>query len=573
MTAGWSIRDARDAIRDTLAPPRRSIRIVSKQNGSAPHPLPLPARLPALIAERAASAAAAAEHVPPTLPPAAAPTTVSRAAAAWRTVVVAARIAPLVASFVRDHRRWLVGGGPVPRSATFHARRAERLVRTFGALGPTFVKLAQLLGARADLVPEPYLGALGTLSDQVPPVSPDAVARVIEESYGAPPERVFEWFDTVPLAAASLGQVHRARWHGEEVVVKVLRPGVERLVAADVRAADRLLALAERYLPGPHLRGLRNATREFGVRVWEEMDFRHEAANAQAVRANFLARGGVIVPRVEPSLVRRRALVMEYAPGTRIDRLQPQVAAGRIDAQELVRRVIELYMRMMLVDGFFHADPHPGNLLVQDDGTIVIVDFGMVVPVAKTLRRQLARTAFAGIRRDADGLVDGFYALGVVGPEADRTVLRELVDALLEVAYAPDTTSVDRIALLADRVMHTLYRFPVTLPSDLVYFARTAALIEGLGARYDARFNGVTFASPVALRLQREIAASLREPGETDLAFLGADLDVLGAALGTALGGVLGGALGEIVGAVASAGRQVMDFLDRLFPPSHNGKH
>jgi predicted unusual protein kinase regulating ubiquinone biosynthesis (AarF/ABC1/UbiB family) len=528
-------------------------------------------------------------HEAPVVLPAAAPaTTVHPLVAWWRTVVVAWRVAPLVASFVRDHRSRLVAGDPVPRTEAFHVRRAERLVVTLGRLGPTFIKLAQLLGARADLVPEPYLAALGTLSDRAPTVPLAAVRRTIERELGAPPEELFEQFDPTPIAAASLGQVHRARWRGEEVVVKVLRPGVESLVAADVRAAGRLLALAERWFPNPHLRGLRNALREFGVRIWEELDFRHEAANAEAMRANFAGRVAVAVPRVEPSLVRRRVLVLEYMRGTRIDRLQDLVAAGKLDAAELVRRVIELYMRMMLVDGFFHADPHPGNLLYREPapgesgggfGTIVVLDFGMVVPVSRELRRRLARTAFAGIRGDAEGLAEGFYSLGIVDPRADRAIIRALVDALLEVAYSKGTTARDRIELLADRVMSTLYDFPVTLPGDLVYFARTAALIEGLGARYDTKFNGVTFASPVALRLRREISAALREPGESELAFLGGEFDVIGAALTTALGGAVGGALGdalgEIAGTVYAVGREVVDFLGELVAPllgSGNGK-
>ncbi|MBV9881278.1 MAG: AarF/ABC1/UbiB kinase family protein, partial [Gemmatirosa sp.] len=431
----------------------------------------VPANVPANVS--APAGAFVWDDAPVAIPEPAAPIEARPLAAAWRTVTVTLRVAPIVASFVRDRRRWLFWGGPVPRTSAFHARRAEHIVRTLGRLGPAFIKLAQLFAARADLVPEPYLGALGALADQVPTVPVDAVRRVITTEYGEPPETLFESFDPVPLAAASLGQVHRARWRGQEVVVKVLRPGVEALVAADVHVADRLLGLAERWVPNPHTRGVRTAAREFGVRVWEEMDFRHEAANAAVMHANFAGRPGVAVPRVIHALTRRRAMVMEYMRGTRIDRLQKQVAAGTVDAQDLVRRVIELYMRMMLVDGFFHADPHPGNLMFDDStpgGTIVVLDFGMVVPVPRRQRRLLARTAFAGIQRDVEGLVDGFFALGLVEPGADRAILHDLVETLLEVAYTPDTTALDRMALLADRVMTTLYRYPVTLPSDLVYF-------------------------------------------------------------------------------------------------------
>lgn len=472
----------------------------------------------------------------------------------FRTLAVSARLAPLVASFVRDHRRWLVGGAGVARSAEFHERRAARLVATVAALGPAFVKLAQVLGARADLIPEPYLGALATLHDQVPAIPLAEVRRIVAEQYGQPPETLFEAFDPVPLAAASLGQVHRARWNGEEVVLKVLRPGVERTVERDLRSAQAILDVAERRLATPtvarHLRGVRNVVAEFANRVGEEMDFRHEAANAEAMRANFVDRAGVTVPRVVPELVRERALVLEYMPGARIDRLHESVAAGRVRPEELVRRVIELYMRMMLVDGFFHADPHPGNLLVQDDGTIVVLDFGMVVRVEKALRRELARTAFAGIRRDPEALVDGFFALGVLEPGADRATARELVGALLEIAHTQDSSSVERMQLVADRVLHTLYGFPVTLPADLVYFARTAALIEGLGARYDARFNAVTFAAPVALKLHREVLASLREPGE------GA-LDVAGVDWATVLGRAAGEAARIVGDAVVRTGREL----------------
>ena len=437
-----------------------------------------------------------------------------------RPVVVLARLLPLVLSFVRDHRRWLVAGGPLARTEAFHRRRAERLVATTAALGPAFVKLAQVLAARADLVPEPYLTTFGKLHDQVPPVPAAVVRRTIEGAYGRPVEDVFPTFDWTPIAAASLGQVHRAEVLGRPVVVKVLRPGVERTVPRDLALAGRLLGAAERRwghtVAGAHLRGVRAAVDEFARRVGEEMDFRHEAANAEEMRERFAGRPGVAIPRVWPDLVRQRVLVLEYMPGTRIDRLQAQVAAGAIDSTALVRRVIALYTRMMLVDGFFHADPHPGNLLVQDDGTLVVLDFGMVVRVEKALRRTLARTAFAGIRRDTAGLVDGFYALGVLEPGADRRTAEALVADLLEIAHTADTSTTDRMQLVADQVMATLYQFPVTLPSDLVYFARTVALIEGLGVRYDAHFNAVTFAAPVALELRSEIMASLREPGEPD---------------------------------------------------------
>jgi predicted unusual protein kinase regulating ubiquinone biosynthesis (AarF/ABC1/UbiB family) len=371
------------------------------------------------------------------------------------------------------------------------------------------------------------------------------IERVILESYGRPAAELFEWFDQEPLAAASLGQVHRARLAGEDVVIKVLRPGVERLVAEDVRVALGLTRLLERWAPSAHARTLRTSVEQFALRVHEEMDFRQEAANAEAVRANFAGNRSIAIPRIVPELVRRRTLVMQYMEGTKIDALDAQVATHRLDPGLVVRRVMELYMQMMLVDGLFHADPHPGNLLVAPDGTLVLLDFGMVVRVPVGTRRALVRTAFAGIRRDVEAVTEGFHALGLVAPGADRDRIRTLVELLFTVADSRSTAT-ERAQLLADEVMANLYDFPVELPGEMVYFARTAALIEGVGVRYDPRFNAALFATPVALRMRSRIVASLDmggEPVTNDLA------------------GLLGGALGAVARIVVRAGREIAGVL------------
>ena len=425
-----------------------------------------------------------------------------------RTLVILRALLPIVLSALRDRRRWIVAGAPVPRTAAFHERRAARLVAALARLGPTFVKLAQVFAGRVDLLPEPYVRALATLHDRVPPVPLEAIEREIVAAYGRRPRELFERFDEAPIAAASLGQVHRARHRGAEVVVKVLRPGVEALVAADVAAAGRILAVVEPRVRNPHVRGLRTVVEEFARRIGEEMDFRREAENAERIRANFRGNPRVRVPGVVHELTRRRVLVLEYLEGTKIDALDARVAAGALEPAAVVRAVMELYLQMMLVDGLFHADPHPGNLLVAADGTIVLLDFGMVVPVPRETRWHLVTTVFAAIRQDAEGVLAGFRALGLVTPDADEALLRELVGILLALARQR-TTATERMQLLADEVMATLYDWPVLLPSDMVYFARTAALIEGLGTRYDPRFNAIAFASPIALRMRRRIFASL----------------------------------------------------------------
>jgi predicted unusual protein kinase regulating ubiquinone biosynthesis (AarF/ABC1/UbiB family) len=473
-----------------------------------------------------------------------------------RVLVIVRHILPFVVSFLRDRHRWIIAGRPVPRTDEFHRQRAEALVAAIGTLGPTFVKLAQVFAGRADLFPEAYVRALSTLTDQVPPVPLAAVERQIIESYGKSSAEIFQRFDVQPIAAASLGQVHRASYEGREVVVKVLRPGIEELVASDVKAAAWILAILERrFATNPHVRGLRVAVEEFSLRIGDEMDFRKEADNAERIRENFRGNRHILIPRIERELVRQRVLVMEYMPGVRIDRaVSPSMVSGnglkRVRGADIVASVMELYIQMMLVDGLFHADPHPGNLLVAPDGRIIVLDFGMVVPVPRETRWHLIQTVFASIRKDVDGVVAGFEALGVIEPDADPEVVRELVRALLELAHSR-TTVPERIEmLLADQVMGTLYDWPVTLPREMVYFARAAALIEGLGVHYDPRFNPIVFAAPIALRMRRRILSSLgdqpvRDPNEWVYA--------------------LSGVLGAVAGVMTRAGRSFLSRLEAEF--------
>lgn len=432
-----------------------------------------------------------------------------------RTLYVLFRLAPFLVSFRRDSRRWIVVGRPARRTAAFHARRADALVRTVAALGPSFVKIAQIFAGRADLLPEPYLGAVSSLADRVPPVPIAGIRAQIIAAYGEPPESLFDEWDSVPVASASLGQVHRARWRGHDVAVKVLRPGAEAMVARDIAAGLRILGIAERFFTNPHLRGLRAILGEFAQRIGDEMDFRQEAAYAEEIRANFAGNPRVAIPLVHRELVRQRVLVLQFMEGRTLAQLAPLVESGHITAGTLAAGVMELYVQMMLVDGLFHADPHPGNLLWRDDGTVILLDFGLVVRVPRETRLTLVRTVFAAIRNDPTRVVDGFYALGVIQPGTPRATVERLVQILLGIAFER-TTAQERLELvqrelLAEQVLETLYDFPVVLPADMVYFARTAALIEGIGTRYDARFNAIAVAAPIALRMRRVILRSLGE--------------------------------------------------------------
>jgi len=425
-----------------------------------------------------------------------------------RVFSILARVLPTIVSFRRDVKRWVYWGAPALRDAAFHQRRATRLVRDIAALGPAFVKLAQIFAARADLVREPYLTALGSLTDQVPPVPWPELRAVLATAWGRNPDAVLEALDPVPLAAGSLGQVHRARYQGRDVVVKILRPGVEAVVTRDVRIARWLVDNVYARFPHHHVYGFRVVLDEFSRHVGEEMNFVREGAQCARMRERFSDEPRLRIPQVESALTRREVLVLEFLEGTRIDRLNDRVASGEIVPQTLVEILIESYARMMLRDGVFHADPHPGNLLVDRDGRIILLDFGMVIEVGVATRKALFETIIAAIRKDADGTAHGFFALGMVAPGTTPESMRALVAVLLNIAYS-EIAMEDKARVLADQIMRELFNWPIVLPGELVYFARTAALIEGIGGRYDRNFNSIRVASPVVLKLRRELLAAL----------------------------------------------------------------
>jgi len=427
-----------------------------------------------------------------------------------RLLTILWHLLPLAASFLRDRRRWLFFGAPVARTPAFHERRATRLLGTITHLGPSFVKLGQVFAGRADVLPEPYAEKLTSLTDQVPAAPLPAIRATMEAAWGRPVEAVLQNFEPEPIAAGSLGQVYRARYQGQQVAVKVLRPGVRELVARDIDAARKIMDRVVGWAPNVHTRAVQAVVAEFSVRVVDEMDFRREAENLKAVRANFHGNPRIRIPALVEELCGERVMVMDFVTGTRIDQLDPAVSYGGLRAETVVERLVELYVQMMLVDGFFHADPHPGNVLVAPDGALVLLDFGVVIRVPRERRKQLTDTIFAAVRSDAEGVTAGFYALGMIEPGADRERILALANVLLDLASRRTTTE-ERIDVLTVQIMDEFYNWPIRLPSDLVYFARTASLIEGIGVRYDRHFNPIQVASPVIIRMRGKLLASLSD--------------------------------------------------------------
>ena len=426
-----------------------------------------------------------------------------------RSVSVFLRFSPFAIAFLRDRRSWIVLGSPASRTPEHHQRRAERLSQRLAQFGPTFIKIAQLLSARADILPEPYLSEIGKLQDRVPPDSSEAIRGVIQAELEASADEVFEEFNDVPEAAASLGQVHRAVIQGRQVVVKVLRPDVERLVALDLDISFRLLFWVNILFPNHHVRALTNVVREFSVRVKDEMDFRLEAENLQRFQSVFSGDAKVRAPQVIEGFTTKRVLVMEYIDGTKIDRLHTHFESGRLSFRQVMNTLTSVYMRMMMVDGFMHADPHPGNLLVQDDGTLVVLDWGSVLEVPRWTREAILGVALALGREDIDGVINEMYRLGMISAEVSRGEVREAATEILRIVERAKTTNHQMIVEdVIAQLLDTFYTWPIVLPQELVYFFRTSALIEGLAFRYDAKFDGLSFIRGVVRENQVELAKS-----------------------------------------------------------------
>ena len=376
----------------------------------------------------------------------------------------------------------------------------EHLRMALEEMGTTFIKLGQILSTRADLLPAEYLIELTKLQDSAPPVAFELVQEVLVKELGQPLETAFAFFDREPLAVASIGQAHAARLHdGTDVVVKIRRPGVLEQVEEDLEILKRLAASAARHWEFANRYDLPGLAQEFSDTLRSELDYIREGQSAEAFATNFAGDPKIHIPRIFWDTTTTRVLTMERIQGTKINDLAALDRQG-IDRSALAEYATNVTLKMVCDDGFFHADPHPGNFFIEADGRIGLIDFGMVGKVDERTQELLADLLLDISREDAERLVDVFLELGVTRERVNRDFLRRDVEHLLKTYWGRALKEV-KIGQLLNEVFTVMRNHHLHLPSNLALLLKTVIMIEGLGTHLDPDFKLVSVLAPYTERL------------------------------------------------------------------------
>jgi predicted unusual protein kinase regulating ubiquinone biosynthesis (AarF/ABC1/UbiB family) len=385
-------------------------------------------------------------------------------------------------------------------------KQASWLRENLIELGPTFIKIGQSLGTRADLLPLSYVKELATLQDQVPAFSTSEAFARIELELKQPLHEAFPEIDSEPVASASLGQVYRARLAtGEEVAVKVQRPNLKETITFDIAILYRLIKLTNRFIPSANENAdWEGMLREFYATIFDEMDYVKEGRNADRFRYNFRTWRAIRVPKIFWTHTSTRVLTLEFIRGTKVTNLEG-LKARRISPVKVNRLLIRSYLKQLLEDGFFHADPHPGNLLVMDSGHLAFFDFGMVGRITPQLQSQMIDAFFHVVGKDVQGLAQDIINLNFLKPGVDPETVRPVVEGLF-VHYLNLRLGDVNFKELTYDLAEVIYDYPFRLPANFTYIMRALMTLEGIGIVTDPGFSFFETAKPYAkeFMLRRE---------------------------------------------------------------------
>jgi ubiquinone biosynthesis protein len=408
-------------------------------------------------------------------------------------------------------------------SETLRATPAERVRMAVEELGPTFVKLGQILSTRGDLLPAEFIRELEKLQDTVPPTDFALIQAEVEKELEKPIDQVFPTFDPVPVASASLGQVHFATLPGgEEVAVKVFRPGVDKLIETDLDILLEAAALAEKRTEWGEYYGVLSLAQEFADTLRAEQNYEQEGHNIDRYRQMFAGEGHVRVPEVHWETTTRRVLTMERMQGIKITDVDALDAAG-LDRGVIASRNIAILLQAVLQEGFFHADPHAGNFMVLPDEVIAMMDFGIMGHLDHAQRMGLVQMFVGLFSGDTERVVDAMADLGIAAKAADRRNLVRDLDRLRLRYYGLDLEKIRARSFVED-LMGVVFANHLKMPSDLVLVFKTIAMLEGISLQLDPDLNVFQEMEPYVrdaiLELQspvvrlKEIVDHMREASE-----------------------------------------------------------
>ncbi|MBI5720415.1 MAG: ubiquinone biosynthesis protein UbiB [Burkholderiales bacterium] len=369
-------------------------------------------------------------------------------------------------------------------------------------LGPTFVKLGQILAGRADLFGPEWIAEFGKLHSRVPTVPLDELRPQLREDLGGEPEAVFARFDVEPLAGASIAQVHRAQLHdGTEVIVKIRRPGIREKIEADLRLLDRLAALAETRLPTLKPYGPTRIVREFARSLRRELDFAHECRNAERIATNLAELPFVVIPRVHWAHTGERVNVQDHVDGVTGEQHEHLREAG-FDPPLLARRGARAVLKMIVEDGFFHADPHPGNVFYLSGDRIAFIDFGMVGRLSARRREELLQLLLGLVERQPDAVADVLLDWTDNSHHVDLRQLETEIETFVDQYHGTPLAQLSLADMLLD-VTVILREHRLALPSDLALLIKAFITLEGMGRHLDPGFHMATEALPILRQVVR----------------------------------------------------------------------
>jgi ubiquinone biosynthesis protein len=396
--------------------------------------------------------------------------------------------------------------------------RAERVRMALEELGPTFVKMGQILSTRPDLLPVQFITELGKLQDHVPPFAYDQVKEIIETELGAPIEEIFKDFKETPLASASLGQVHRARFaDGEDVVVKVQRPDIRETIEVDMEIMLHIATLTEKHLEGWDIQRPTKIVEEFSRTLEKELDYRLEAAHVERFGMQFTSDPTVYVPKIYREATTTRVLTMEYIKGVKGSDIEKLEEEG-LDRCKLAQTGFDLIMKQVFVHGFFHADPHPGNIFILPNNVICYLDFGMMGRIGRDSREHFADLIMSIVRRDESKATEVLIRLTISDEEPDRKTLERDIAEFIDRHFYRSLKELE-LGKLLHQLLEMVARHRLRIPPDLFLMIKALSTVEGLGRMLDPDFDAMEQAAPFVKRIQlerlhpRRIAGDMAESG------------------------------------------------------------